>query len=239
MNNKNFHSLIHAFCTSEQSILPAKDMDLSKYNLYKIERDALHYNLTLDETILKAKSVYSLQYPNASDSEFIDWFIANFKHTWLTEFCSYEVRDRNDRVHEAYLNILETIYRTQSWMKEEKLCTKVDVMWEERGGNYNLLHQTITLFCDIVLACNQRCEYYISYNLDYRCEEMIGKFFTNTLLRRIYEFTMNDLEPYLNLNSLIVDESDNFIEALKESRDDDFVMASIVPNSKINSGCFL
>lgn len=198
---------------------------------YEVLRERLHYNLTLDETILKAKSVFLLQYPNSNDSDFIDWFIANFKHKWLTEFCSDEIRDRNDRVHKAYMSILETIRRTQTWMEEEKLRAKVEVIWEDRGGTYNLLHQTVTLFCDIALACNQKGEYYISYNLDYRCQEMIGKFFTNTLLRRIYEFTMDDLEPYLNLNSLLVDESDNFTEALKQSRDDKFVKASLVPKS--------
>ena len=86
---------------------------------YEVLRERLHYNLTLDETILKAKSVFLLQYPNSNDSDFIDWFIANFKHKWLTEFCSDEIRDRNDRVHKAYMSILETIRRTQTWMEEE------------------------------------------------------------------------------------------------------------------------
>ncbi len=121
-------SLVLTYISSSKDILNGKDCN------YDSTRDSLHYNLTLDETILKAKSVYSLQYPNASNSEFIDWFASHFKHTWLTEFCSDEIRDRNDRVHKAYMNILETIYRTQSWMEEEKMRTKVEIMWEDRGG---------------------------------------------------------------------------------------------------------
>lgn len=198
---------------------------------YEVLRERLHYNLTLDETILKAKSVFLLQYPNSNDSDFIDWFITNFKHKWLTEFCSDEIRDRNDRVLKAYMSILETIRRTQTWMEEEKLRAKVEVIWEDRGGNYNLLHQTVTLFCDIALGCNQKGEYYISYNLDYRCQEMIGKFFTNTLLRRIYEFTTGDLEPYLKLSNLLYDGMDLFADLLEDSKSDSTIKSFFVPKN--------
>ncbi|WP_185216068.1 hypothetical protein [Sphingobacterium mizutaii] len=198
---------------------------------YEKLRDSLHYNLTLDQTIDQLKESFFIKFPDATNSEFIDWFVSAFHNSWLIEHCSVEIKDRNQKVYEAYLNLLETLNRTQSWLKEDKLRTRIEILWQDRGGSYNLLHHTVTIFCDIALACNQKGEYYISYNLDYRCQEMIGKFFTNTLLRRIYEFTMDDLEPYLNLNSLQVDESDNFTEALKESRDNEFVKASLVPKT--------
>ncbi|OYD40325.1 hypothetical protein ACF3OC_12390 [Sphingobacterium cellulitidis] len=222
----SFKNLITLFISSSNSKV---EEDL--IHKYIVLREELHYTEAFDETILKAKSVYSLKHANATVPEFIEWFISNFNNSWLTEFCSEEIRERNNRVQNAFINIQETLYRTQSWMKEEKLRTKVDIDWEKRGRKFNLLHQTITIFCDIALACNQKGEYYISYNLDYRCQELIGKFFTNTLLRRFYEFTMDDLEPYLNLNSFLVDGLDNFTEALKESRNNEFVKASLVPNS--------
>lgn len=216
--NTTFRDLITMFNSSSIYIL-----DGDSTQKYEEKRDSLHYNLTLDETILKAKSVYSLQCPNASNSEFIDWFITHFHHSWLTDFCSVEIRNRNERVQIAYKNILETIYRTQSWLEEEKLRTKIEVNWENRGASYNLVHQTVTMFCNIVLACNQKGEYYISYILDYRCQELLNKYFTNTLLRRIYEFTTDDLEPYLNLNDLLRDGIEFFDNLLKESEKDESI----------------
>lgn len=51
-----------------------------------------------------------------------------------------------------------------------------------------------TFVLHIALACNQKREFYISYCFDYKGPEMIGKFFTNTQLKRNYEFTMDDFE---------------------------------------------
>lgn len=222
----SFRDLITLF------VSPSLDGEISKN--YEELRDLLHYNLALDQTIDQLKESFLTKFPESTNSDFIDWFVSAFHNSWLTEHCSNEIKERNQKVYQAYLNILETLNRTQSWLKEDKLRTRIEILWQDRGGSYNLMHQSVTIFCDIALACNQKGEYYISYNLDYRCQEMIGKFFTNTLLRRIYEFTMDDLEPYLNLNSLLVDESDNFTEALKQSRYDEFVKASLVPKSKIN-----
>lgn len=222
----SFRDLIKLFVSPSNPILDGESL-----KEYEDHRESLHYNLTLDQTIDQLKDSFLTKFPSATNSEFIDWFVSAFHNSWLTEHCSDEIKDRNQKVYQAYLNILETLNRTQSWLKEDKLRTRIEILWQDRRGSYNLLHHTVTIFCDIALACNQRGEYYISYNLDYRCQEMIGKFFTNTLLRRIYEFTMDDLEPYLNLNSLLVDESDNFTEALKDSRDNEFVNASLVPKS--------
>lgn len=223
-NLQTFKDLISLYISSSNTIL---DEEIS----YATIREKLHYDLTLDEAIRKAYNMYIEKYANALDSEFTEWFASFFHHSWLTEFCSLEIRDRNERVQKAYRNILETIYRTQSWMEEEKMRTKIEINWENKGSNYNLIHQTVTLFCDIVLACNQRGEYYISYNLDYRCQEMLTKYFTNTLLRRFYEFTAGDLEPFLKLNDLLHDGLDYFDNLLKESEKEESIKVYLVPKS--------
>lgn len=220
----NFRDLIKLFVSPSNPFLDGESV-----KEYEELRDSLHYNLNLDQTIDQLKESFFIKFPDATNSEFIDWFVSAFHNSWLTEHCSDQIKDRNQKVYQAYLNILETLNRTQSWLKEDKLRTRIEILWQDRGGSYNLLHHTVTIFCDIALACNQKGEYYISYNLDYRCQEMIGKFFTNTLLRRIYEFTTGDLEPYLKLSNLLYDGMDLFADLLEESKSDSTIKSFFVP----------
>lgn len=220
----SFRDLIKLFVSPSNPIL-----DVESLKEYGELRDSLHYNLTLDQTIKQLKASFLSKFPDATNSEFIDWFVSAFHNSWLTEHCSDEIKDRNQIVYKAYLNILETLNRTQSWLKDEKLRTRIEILWQDRGGSYNLLHHTVTIFCDIALACNQKGEYYISYNLDHRCQEMIGKFFTNTLLRRVDEFTMDELELYLKLSNLYNDGVDLFLDLLEESKTDSTIKSCVVP----------
>ncbi len=58
---------------------------------------------------------------------------------------------------------------------------------------------------------------------------MLAKYFTNTLLRRIYEFTTGDLEPYLKLSNLMYDGVNLFSDLLEKSKTDSTIKSFLVP----------
>jgi hypothetical protein len=57
--------------------------------------------------------------------------------------------------------------------------------------------------------------YNIVYSLDYRIKDIIGRDFSSTFIRRIYQFTSGEMEPSVNIGSLYADCSEDFEACLQ------------------------
>ncbi len=115
---------------------------------------------------------------------------------------SADIQDRNNRLEQAFINIEETIRRTQAWLRNEELRLFIKSDFLNSQQSDTLIKQITTPFAIVSLGCSPEGLFSIVYSLDYRIKDLIGDYFTNTLLRRIYEFTTGDLEGKIHIGSL-------------------------------------
>lgn len=92
--------------------------------------------------------------------------------------------------------------RVQSWLKHEELRFSVKSDFLNSKQSQSLIKQIATPFAIVSLGCSPEGIFSIVYSLDHRIKDLIGDYFTNTLLRRIYEFTSGDLEGKIHIGSL-------------------------------------
>ncbi|WP_156305988.1 hypothetical protein [Sphingobacterium endophyticum] len=113
-----------------------------------------------------------------------------------------EIQNRNNALKQAFINIEETLLRVQSWLKHEELRFSVKSDFLNSKQSQSLIKQITTPFAIVSLGCSPEGIFSIVYSLDHRIKDLIGDYFTNTLLRRIYEFTSGDLEGKIHIGSL-------------------------------------
>ncbi|WP_099365751.1 hypothetical protein [Sphingobacterium sp. 1.A.4] len=113
-----------------------------------------------------------------------------------------EIQNRNNAIKQAFKNIEETLLRVQSWLKQEELRFSVKSDFLNSKQSQSLIKQITTPFAIVSLGCSPEGIFSIVYSLDHRIKDLIGDYFTNTLLRRIYEFTSGDLEGKIHIGSL-------------------------------------
>lgn len=116
-----------------------------------------------------------------------------------------DVQNCNNALEQAFLNIEETLMRVQSWLKPEELRFSVKSDFLNSQQSQSLIKQITTPFAILSLGCSPEGIFSIVYSLDHRIKDLIGDYFTNTLLRRIYEFTNGDLEGKIHIGSLNTD----------------------------------
>lgn len=112
---------------------------------------------------------------------------------------------RNAKIHDAYQNIILTIDRIQGWLQKEELRTRIESDFTTEPVPQHTYYQCTTAFCIVSLGCDELGRYNIVYSVDFRIKEMISDLFASTLIRRIYEFTPGEMEPFVKIGSLYLD----------------------------------
>ena len=112
------------------------------------------------------------------------------------------IKKVNSELMDTYENLIITIQRTQGWLDNEFLRTSVHSKMMEKEGCLATILQCSTPWCLLSLGCDTTGHFSIIYSLDARIESMIGRQFTETLLRRIHDFTPGMLKTKVFLGKL-------------------------------------
>ncbi|MBQ0909744.1 hypothetical protein KBJ98_13605 [Flavobacterium sp. F-328] len=162
----------------------------------------LNYNDLFDSVVLSELKNYQKVAYNPSKVEFIKNYFSIFHHSKIAEFTPEFIQTRNTKLISAYKFIIECINRIQGLMDKDKVRYKIESDYCNSPTHLSTIYQCTTPFCIVSLGCDQIGRYSIVYTLDYRIKEIIGADFASKLIRRIYEFTPGEMEPFVNFNSL-------------------------------------
>jgi hypothetical protein len=140
--------------------------------------------------------------------DFINFFIERFHNKNLVKYTPEFIQARNKKIITAYNSIIETINRIQAWLDNELIRKRIE--FDTLNSDNNLLgfseiNKCITPFCFISLGCDVFGRFNLAYGIDSRILNMLTDDMASTLLRRIYEFTPGDLEPFVGFVSLDMD----------------------------------
>ncbi len=175
----------------------------------------LNYNDLFDKVILNELEEYKKLSSNPSKTEFIKNYFSIFHHKKIAAFTPEFIQSRNIKLISSYKGIIECINRIQGWMDNDKVRYKIESDYCNSPIHLSTIYQCTTPFCIVSLGCDQIGRHNIVYTLDYRIKEIIGADFASTLIRRIYEFTPGEMEPFVNFNSLNGDCINTFEETIQ------------------------
>jgi len=175
------------------------------FALAKKEVEELGHNSILDQVILTNYEISLEKNLELRADEFSEHFAKYFQNCHLSPYTPKDIQERNEKLYEAYLQILVTIQRIQGWLEDEKLRVLVEEDLTKGHVSFSTMYQCITAFCMVSLGCDQWGRYNIVYSLDYQINHKISPAFASTLVRRIYEFTSGALEPFVTFNCMFAD----------------------------------
>jgi hypothetical protein len=140
--------------------------------------------------------------------DFINLFINRFHNKNLVKYTPEFIQERNKKILSAYNSIIETINRIQAWLDNELVRRRIE--FNTLKSDHNLLgfseiNKCITPFCFISLGCDVFGRFNLAYGIDSQILNMVSDNMASTLLRRIYEFTPGELEPFVGFVSLDMD----------------------------------
>lgn len=214
LSSRNGGDYIHAFQALVNSSLSKNGVD-DNCNISENEKwsesdeqnhtkllESLNFNDLFDKVVLTELDSYKKVSSNPSKSEFIANYHPNFHYSKIAEYAPDFVQSRNAKLEKAYNSIVETINRIQGWMDNESVRIKIESNYRNSPNHLSTIYQCTTPFCIISLGCDQIGRYNIVYTIDSRIKEIIGSNPASTLIRRIYEFTPGEMEPFVNIHSL-------------------------------------
>jgi hypothetical protein len=149
--------------------------------------------------------------------EFVNTFVSEFHNLKIENVAPEFVKERNKKLFEAYRYVINTIERIQGWFDDERLRTRIESDFRKKPGIQSTMFQFTTPFCIVSLGCDQMGRYNLVYSVDYRFQEMISETFASTFIRRIYEFTPGEMEPFVRIGSLCNDCIDTFNKLIEEA----------------------
>lgn len=132
------------------------------------------------------------------------------------------VKERNIRIKEAYQFALITIDRIQGFLEDEYLRGRIESDMTKKEGIKSTILQCTTPFCIVSLGCDKMGRYNIVYSVDHRIQEMLGKEMASGLIRRIYQFTPGDMEPFVLIGSLYHDCVETYNQVSQEMQAETF-----------------
>ena len=150
--------------------------------------------------------------------EFVSIFITEFHNSKIENVAPEFVRERNKKIFNAYQSIINTIVRMQGWFDDEGLRRRIESDFRKKLGVQSTMLQCTTPFCLVSLGCDQMGRFNLVYSVDYRFQEMISEEFASRFIRRIYEFTPGEMEPFVRIGSLCTDCVEIFNRLIEEAK---------------------
>jgi hypothetical protein len=196
IKNKKFENPIENWTTESQVELQNLMNDVGyEDELEKLILDEL--KITLDSS------------PTTQKMDFIQLFVSKFHNKNLSQYTPKSIQDRNKKIASSYDSIIITINKIQAWLDNELLRRRLEIFTLNNSSDNSLgfskINNCITPFCFISLGCDVFGRFRITYGIDSRILNMIPDNMSSTLLRRIYEFTPGEMEPFVEFASLNMD----------------------------------
>jgi hypothetical protein len=132
------------------------------------------------------------------------------------------VRARNGDFLKVYNQLIITIDRMQGFLDDKFLRIRIESSMKDKPGVQSTLYQCTTPWCIISLGCDTMGRYNLAYSIDHRIQQMVGETMASGLLRRIYQFTMGEMESFVRIGCLYADCIATFNELLLESEQENF-----------------
>lgn len=132
------------------------------------------------------------------------------------------VKERNNRLREAYNSLITTIDRIQGFLEDEYLRGRFESDMTQKNGIKSTILQCTTPFCILSLGCDEMGRYNIVYSVDYRIQEMLRPDMASILIRRVYQFTPGEMEVFVRIGSLYNDCVETFNQMIQESQTESF-----------------
>lgn len=175
--------------------------------LIKLRSD-LGYEDELEKLIIDEYVEMKNHNPEIKKYDFINFFIERFHNKNLVKYTPEFIHERNEKILSAYNSIIETINRIQAWLDNELIRRRIEFNTLKSDNNlldFSEINKCITPFCFISLGCDVFGRFNLVYGIDSRILNMVSDNMASTLIRRIYEFTPGELEPFVGFVSLDMD----------------------------------
>lgn len=205
--------------TGRKVELTPKDIEWIELTL---KAAGLYENQFLEELVLEEWRQQKELNNKLIPVEFSKEFVINYHNTKIEKFAPEYVIERNRKISEAYTNIIITIEKIQGWLNDEGLRTRIESNFIKRKFIKSTISQCTTPFCIISLGCDEMGRFNLVYSVDYRFQEMISEDFASTFIRRIYDFTPGEMEPFVRIGSLCQDCIQLFNQLIEESKNEDY-----------------
>jgi len=174
--------------------------------------------------------------PEITKIDFVNQFADNFHNKKLIPYTPLFIQDRNRKLLSAYDSIVETINRIQAWLDNELIRKRIEIITlntnNENSLGFSTINNCITPFCFITLGCDNYGRFNLSYGIDSRILNMVPDNMASTLLRRIYEFTPGELEPFVGFVSLSMDCIAYFENSLKDVQNENYRLIEVKRNEE-------
>jgi hypothetical protein len=171
-------------------------------------RSELGYEDELEKLIIDEYNKMKNHNYQIQKYDFINFFVDIFHNKNLVKYTPEFIQERNNKILSAYNSILETINRIQAWLDNELVRRRIEFNTLNTKSNllgFSEIKKCITPFCFISLGCDVFGRFNLTYGIDSRILNMVSDNMASTLLRRIYEFTPGELEPFVGFVSLDMD----------------------------------
>ena len=196
----------------------------------------LGYEDELEKLILDEIKKIRVGNPTITKTNLVNQFIRTFHNKKITQYTPDFIQDRNKKMVMAYNSIIETINRIQAWLDNELVRRRIEINTLNDSSNNSLgialINQCITPFCFINLGCDVFGRYNLSFGIDSRILNMVSDNMASTLLRRIYQFTPGELEPFVSIESLNMDCIAYFENSLQEDKNQSYKLIDVQRNEE-------
>lgn len=186
-------------CTNEKIEPTQEEVEWIKLTLNTI---GFEDNNFIERLVIEERNEGLEKGRKLSASDFAKQFVQNYHNTKIEKYAPDYVIIRNKAVADAYSNIITTIDKIQNLLDDEFLKTRILSDYRGKQNVRRTIYQCATRFFLLSLGCDEHGRYNIVYSIDFRIIEMISADLTNMLLRRIYEFSKVELEPFLKIGTL-------------------------------------
>lgn len=217
---------------------PDKDIPWSheKQKALNYIMTALGYEFELEKLILdklkKAKSDDQL----ITKIKFINQFISEFHNKKITQYTPDFIHARNKKMVISYHSITEVVNRIQAWLDNELVRKRIEFNTlnnnNDNSPGLSCINRKVIPFCYIELGCDVYGRYNFSYGIDSKILNMLDANMASTLLRRIYEFTSGELEPFVVFTSLHMDCISYFENSLQKEHINNYQLIEVKRNEE-------
>lgn len=205
-----------------------------QYVLNKLMID-LGYEDELEKLIFDEYVEMKNHYDALQKNEFVDIFVSKFHNINLVRYTPSFISNRNNQLLNSYSSIIETINRIQAWLDNDTLRRRVEINvlgYRSDLFEFSEMKQCVTPFCFISLGCDVFGRFNLTYGIDSRILDMVSSDMASTLIRRIYEFTSGELEPFVRFISLNMDCITYFENFVKNIDNENCVLIEVKRNKE-------
>lgn len=211
--------------------LPIQELNEEDKDWINKTQDLLGFADNIEDIIITDWESKKNEDKTLTPKDFLKVFLTEFHNSKVETFAPDFVKERNKKFIEAYQNTIKTIERIQGWLDDETLRTKIESDFREKPKIQSTIFQCTTPFCIVSLGCDQMGRYNLVYSVDYRFQEMISELFASTLIRRIYQFTPGEMEPFVKIGSLYTDCMEIFNKMIDETKIEPYHKVTIQPRN--------